>query len=75
MKKEEIERAASAKYPHPQIVDMQAAGHQGFVEGAEWANQEMIEKVYHTLEKVLSKEMLDKLVKVLEEEQNGSSQS
>lgn len=68
MKKEVIERAASAKYPHPQIVDMQAAGHQGFVEGAEWAKQEMIEKVYHTLEKVLSKEMLDKLVKVLEEE-------
>lgn len=44
MKKEEIERAASAKYPHPQIVDMQAAGHQGFVEGAEWAKQEMLEK-------------------------------
>lgn len=40
----------------------------GATEQAELTKKEMIVKVHHTLEKVLSKEMLDKLVKVLEEE-------
>lgn len=40
----------------------------GFTQGAKWAKGELTTKVYHALEKVLAKDMLDELVKVMEGE-------
>lgn len=40
----------------------------GYIQGATEQRQIDIEKVYHALEKILSKEMLDNIRKILEEE-------
>ena len=40
----------------------------GFIQGAKWAKEELTTTVYHTLEKVLAKDVLDELVKVMKGE-------
>lgn len=40
----------------------------GFVRGVKWAKDKLTAKVYHALEKVLAKDMLDEIVKVMNEE-------
>lgn len=40
---------------------------QHFIDGAEWAKEELIITVYHSLEKVLAKEMLRELRKIMKE--------
>lgn len=39
----------------------------GFTQGAKWAKGELTTKVYHALEKVLARDMLAELVKVINE--------
>lgn len=71
MTQNQIQAEADKRYPslHNHITteeEAQDSLNKGFVEGAEWAKNELITRTCHALDKVLSQQMLAELVKVME---------
>lgn len=65
----EIEYEANRRYPRRWSGDVENSNNNDkFIEGAEWMKQVMVNRAYHSLHRILSKEVLDELIKVLKEE-------